>query len=149
MLIYYDNWSAIYINHNDVFHKQTKHIKIDCHFSNITCFKDLSNCFMSLLKISLKTSLQSHIEQLIFMLLFSNSRLSLFLLVFEGAISVQLHWVLGPIVVYLSIIDTPCTTLILVLYSYVYLYKISPFVHFYSLNLVELTILSHTFSPKS
>ena len=126
MLIYYDNWSAIYINHNDVFHKKTKHIKIDCHFFNITCFKDLSSYAMSLLKISLKTSLQSHIRQLIFILLFSNSRLSLFLLEFEGAISVQLCWALGSIVVYLSIIDIPCTTLILVLYSYTYLYKISP-----------------------
>ena len=126
MLIYYDNWSAIYINHNDVFHKHTKHIKIDCNFFNLTCFRDFSSCAMSLLKISLKTSLQSNIGRLIFMLLFSNSRLSLFLLEFEWAISVQLRWALGSIVVYLSIIDIPCTKLILVLYSYTYLYKISP-----------------------
>lgn len=126
MLIYYDNWSAIYINHNDVSHKKTKHFKIDCHFSNITCFRDLFNCSMSLLKISLKTSLQSHILRPIFMLFLSNSRLSLFLLEFEGAISVQLCWTLGPIVTYLSITNIPCTTLIFVLYSYAYLCKISP-----------------------
>jgi len=30
--IYYDNISAIQIAHNDVFHEQTKHIEIDCHF---------------------------------------------------------------------------------------------------------------------
>jgi hypothetical protein len=30
--IYYGNKSAIQIAHNDVFHEQTKHIEIDCHF---------------------------------------------------------------------------------------------------------------------
>jgi hypothetical protein len=31
-LVYYDNRSAIQIAHTDVFHEQTKHIEIDCHF---------------------------------------------------------------------------------------------------------------------
>ena len=31
---YCNNWSAIYIAQNDIFHERTKHIEIDCH---ITC----------------------------------------------------------------------------------------------------------------
>lgn len=34
MTVWYDNNSSIYIDHNDDFHKCTKHIEIDCHFVN-------------------------------------------------------------------------------------------------------------------
>lgn len=32
MPIYCDNWVAIYITNNLVFHERTKHIKVGCHF---------------------------------------------------------------------------------------------------------------------
>ena len=38
--LYCDNHSTIYIAHNDVFHENTKHIKIDCHITRQHLKKD-------------------------------------------------------------------------------------------------------------
>lgn len=51
--LYCNNRSTIHIIHNNIFHEQTKYIKIDYHFFSIIILSiALSSCSLSLLKIN-------------------------------------------------------------------------------------------------